>query len=658
VPHAIELLHPDLPELLDELLRRQGWSWESVERGDARLPGAPGKPVTLRDLEWFLINADPVLWGECNLVNRLEDGGGLWRFFDYQKPSLRLRRHVVHQDGAEVGKTREIITLIGWGLIGLQRGSILVGSSLDGDLDEIWEELQFQLASNPFLAAQVAKSTTKPYRRLTFTNGLKVLFRPAGHDGSAFRGVHVRGWLLHDEAAKVTNPRSFAEFWRAAKPGAEIRIYSVPTGDRLCTFQRIADAALPAERVLPDTWDVRTVVNTLLGRRLVPEGSAARTVARDLGGRVWVRFHWPKTIMPAPFWSEERRQDFVAMYGSPDDPGYVHNVLGLPGDPEYSVFPARLLDPATRYIPDYQTVELRWDHRAHRLDVLSRRLNPQHVPTAPGTEDEESVHRANDDVEAEGIALSPYVEDYRDSLDVADFHTLPQEEKRARIAELARSVIRRPAGFLTGGIDVGSASVTEINLEASAPGGLDSWKLRLHLTGWDWYAQRDLILVLDEILHPAGGWGLDATGVGKTLLDILQGESDELRDRLSGFIFNAVVPALNPETGEPQTDPQTGRVPNITYKELGTQLLERALARRAKEIPADPELLHLLQNHTYTETPHGRTFSKRNDHAVDAWRTVELRRYVCAFGAATTTPPVTFKALPGRYDSAALETFA
>jgi hypothetical protein len=30
---------------------------------------------------------------------------------------------------------------------------------------------------------------------------------------------------------------------RGAKPGCEIRIYSVPTGDRQCTFQRIADNA-------------------------------------------------------------------------------------------------------------------------------------------------------------------------------------------------------------------------------------------------------------------------------------------------------------------------------------------------------------------------------------------------------------------------------
>ena len=640
---AIELLHPDLPELLDELLRRQGWSWETVERGEARLNG---QAVTLDNLQWFLLNSDPVLWAECNLVNRLEDGGGLWRFFDYQKPSLRLRRHVVHQDGAEVGKTREIIALILWGLIGVQRGSILVGSSLDGDLDEIWEELQFQISSNPFLASQVERSTTKPYRRLTMSNGLKVLFRPAGHDGSAFRGVHVRGWLLHDEAAKVVNPRSWNEFWRAAKPGAEIRIYSVPTGDRLCTFQRIADSAIPADNVLPPQ-DARAVMSTILGKT-PKDTSAAGVVARELGGRVWVRFHWPKTIMPAPFWSEERREEFVAFYGGPDAAGYVHNVLGEPGDPEYSVFPARLLDPAVRYIPDYQTVELRWDTRAQQLDIKARRLNPQSDAALAGDDDGD---------ESEGVVLSPYIEVYRDSIDVSDFHALAAEAKRERIAEFVRLVVRRPEGYLTGGIDVASTTVTEINFEAAVPGGIDSWKLRLHLFGWDWYSQLELIAILDEVVHPQGGWGLDATGAGKPLLDILHGESDELRQRVSGFVFNAAIPSLNPETGDPQTDPTTGRTINITYKELGTQLLERALARRGKEIPRDPELLHLLSNHTYKSTPTGRTFSKVNDHVVDSWRTVQLRRYVTEFGSETSTPPVTFKAAPGRYDSANLEGF-
>ena len=347
--HSIELLHPALPELIDALLRRKRWSWQALERGDLKL----GDEVLDVDrLQWWLINADPVLWVETNLVNKPEDGGGLWSLFPYQRPSMRFRGHVVHQDGAEVGKSREIVGLLLWGCLAAERGSVLVGSALDGDLDEIWEEVEWQLTANPFLNDSLRTRTTKPYRRLTWRNGLRVLFRPAGHDGRAYRGIHVRGWLLHDEAAKVVNPRSWAEFWRAAKPGCEIRIYSVPTGDRLCTFQRIADNAVPAESVVPaDT--PRLVIEQLLRPTTAATPEGVRALARDLGGRIWVRFHWPKTIMPAPFWSEDRRQEFIAFYGGPDEPGYVHNVLGLPGDPEYSLFPERLLKPALTWIPDY-----------------------------------------------------------------------------------------------------------------------------------------------------------------------------------------------------------------------------------------------------------------------------------------------------------------
>jgi hypothetical protein len=370
--HSLELLHPALPELIDALLRRNRWSWQALERGDLRL----GDDVLdVGRLQWWLVNADPVLWVETNLVNKPEDGGGLWQLFPYQRPSLRYRGHVVHQDGAEVGKSREIVGLLLWGCLAAEKGSVLVGSALDGDLDEIWEEVEWQLSANPYLADALRGRTTKPYRRLTWTNGLRVLFRPAGHDGRAYRGIHVRGWLLHDEAAKVVNPRSWAEFWRAAKPGCEIRIYSVPTGDRQCTFQRIADTAVPAESVVPaDTPELALAQLLRPAAAATPE--SVRALARDLGNRTWVRFHWPKTIMPHPFWSESRRQEFVGFYGGPDEPGYVHNVLGLPGDPEYSLFPERLLKPSLTWIPDYLSIALRWDSRAGQLDGLSRRLNP------------------------------------------------------------------------------------------------------------------------------------------------------------------------------------------------------------------------------------------------------------------------------------------
>ena len=634
--HSVELLHPALPELIDALLRRNRWSWQALERGDLKL----GDEVLNVDrLQWWLLNADPVLWVETNLVNRPEDGGGLWQLFPYQRPSLRFRGHVVHQDGAEVGKSREIVGLLLWGCLAAERGSVLVGSALDGDLDEIWEEVEWQLSANPFLADSLRSRTTKPYRRLTWRNGLRVLFRPAGHDGRAYRGIHVRGWLLHDEAAKVVNPRSWSEFWRAAKPGCEIRIYSVPTGDRQCTFQRIADNAVPSDSIVPaDTPPL--VVEQLLrpGAAATPE--SVRTLGRDFGNRIWVKFHWPKTIMPHPFWSEERRQEFVGFYGGPDEPGYVHNVLGLPGDPEYSLFPERLLKPALTWIPDYLSVSFRWDSRAGQLDGLSRRLNPSYPW---GEEGEPQPTEDDDPEEAEGTeALQPYLTVLQDGLDVSGWDRWDAERRREVVADLARFFVRPIPGDLTAGVDVGSATVTEI-LFQRRNGLADTLVLRIHLTGWNWYAQRDFILALDAILKPAGGWGFDATGVGRVLVDLL---APGLADRLSGYVFNRSTPAIDPTTGEAQLDPASGREVLISYKELGTQLIERRLHGRTLELPFDPEVRHLLANHTYSQSGDTRRFSKLNDHLVDALRVAELRK-LTADWAAVSTPPLRHAAPAG-----------
>jgi len=644
--HNLELLHPALPELIDALLRRNRWSWQALERGDLKLGD---EALTLDRLQWWLVNADPVLWVETNLVNKPEDGGGLWQLFPYQRPSLRYRGHVVHQDGAEVGKSREIVGLLLWGCLAAERGSVLVGSALDGDLDEIWEEVEWQLSANPYLADALRNRTTKPYRRLTWRNGLRILFRPAGHDGRAYRGIHVRGWLLHDEAAKVVNPRSWAEFWRAAKPGCEIRIYSVPTGDRQCAFQRIADNAVPSESVVPsDTPEL--AIEQLLRPVAAETPEGVRALARDLGGRTWVRFHWPKTIMPHPFWSEDRRQEFIGFYGGPDEPGYVHNVLGLPGDPEYSLFPERLLKPALTWIPDYLTLSFRWDTRAGQLDGHARRLNPSY-PWGEETGEQEPPRRGkgtqprvstlgtevdDDPEEAEGAldALQPYLTVLQDTLDISGWDRWDADRRRQSITDLAGYFLRAIPGDLTAGVDVGSATVTEILFERRN-GLSDTVVLRLHLTGWNWYAQRDFILALDAILHPAGGWGFDATGVGRVLVDLL---APDLGERLSGYVFNRATPALDPTTGEPQLDPTSGREILISYKELGTQLIERRLHGRTLELPFDPEVRHLLANHTYSQSGEARRFSKINDHLVDALRVAELRKLTADW--ATFTPPL------------------
>jgi hypothetical protein len=352
--------------------------------------------------------------------------------------------------------------------------------------------------------------------------------------------------------------------------------------------------------------------------------------------------------MPAPFWSDDRRQEFVAFYGGPDEPGYLHNVLGLPGDPEYSLFPERLLKPALTWIPDYLTVGLRWDSRAGQLDGLARRLNPSYPwgeerdPQPPTDEDPEEKDGTAD-------ALQPYLPVLQEQLDVSGWDHWDAARRRQTIADLAGLFVRALPGNLTAGVDVGSATVTEIVFERRNASRADAVVLRLHLTGWNWYAQRDLILALDAILHPAGGWGFDATGVGRVLVDLL---APDLGERLSGYVFNRSAPALDPATGEALLDPNTGREVLLSYKELATQLIERRLHGRGLELPFDPEVRHLLANHTYSQTGDIRRFSKLNDHLVDALRVAELRKLTADW--ADSAPPL-LHATPSGSVSASLD---
>lgn len=629
---APSLLHPDLPGLIDALLKMWGKSWEALERGDLKIQG---KALTLTALQFLLISLDPVLWGECNLLSRPEDGHGFWSFFDYQKASLRHVGDVVHQDGAEVGKSREIVTLALWSCLGAHKGSVLVGSALDGDLDEIWDEVMFQEASNPFIAAQVTRKTTKPYRRITFANGLKILLRPAGFDGRAFRGIHVGGYLLHDEAAKVENEQCWNEFWRAGKPGHEVRIYSVPTGRREIVFQRIADRATPAT-------PVDASPSSLVARLFKPASSSRPE------RKTWTRFHWPKTIMPAPYWSEERKAAYVEKYGSTDAPGYVHNVLGLPGDPEYSVFPWRLLEPCLRFVPDYRTISFHWDAREKLLTTSVDRLNPLYRLLR---DDGELVASSGEEEEVQESVL-PFLPEVRESVSIAGFDLWPPERRRAFLSDLVQAAVPRLTGSLTGGIDVGSSSVTASPVCRVSPDGAKTLVLRIRFLNFGWDALRDGIWALDAALgHPEGGWGLDATGVGSAVAELLNQEggpfslrTDCPRLRLSPYVFNRVTEVLS-EQGEPLTDPNTGQPLRLDYKELATQALERDLSTRKLLLPIDPDLLQTLQDHTYSivGSTGRRTFRKVDDHDIDGLRTLLLRLQSVRFGV-SPPPPVTFVA--------------
>ena len=86
----------------DAWMAERGWAWRALERGDYG--------ITVDEALVVFTFEDPLRWAETFLFE--PDSGDPYRFWDYQRPSMRAwMQDVIHQDGAECGKTREIIAL-------------------------------------------------------------------------------------------------------------------------------------------------------------------------------------------------------------------------------------------------------------------------------------------------------------------------------------------------------------------------------------------------------------------------------------------------------------------------------------------------------------------------------------------------------------------
>lgn len=614
----LELIHPDLEPAMDAWLRTRGHAWQQLERGEIAFGD---RPLTSLDLQFLLVTGDPVFFVETFFVERDDVDGRPWRLFDYQKPSMRHRGNTVHECGAEVGKTREIVGLATWMLLGCaprQRGDLLISASQDGHLDSIYDEILFQLRSTPYLEQQIdwAASRVKPYRKIVALNGNRLELRPAGYDGEAIRGLHVGLAGFLDEAAKLKNPRIFDEFFRALKPGAEGRLYSTPDGDRHSTFYRLCQQATEHRAAALN----QPTAPSAPGAELPPSVPGLFPSSTGLGPHA-IKFRWSKRLMPPPFWSAERRRKLIEQYGGVDSPGYQQLVEGNWGDPAASVFPWEQFAPRCRYVPEYVGASLLWNAAERSVHVEAWRLDPTfQIGARPG--DEEGAARA----------AQPRLQILDRDLDAANFS----------LEGMLTSIFARLPGHLVAGVDCGATDDPTEILVWEVRGALTRCVARLQLKRFDYPQQRTAIRVLDQLLTPSHGWGLDATGVGSALEHLLrEGEAGwSLDGRVTGFVFNARSVDRNPETGEEILE-ATGKARTVTYKELGTRLLEMALQRARIEFPADPDFLSQFPSHTASVGASGqRVFSRTGDHLVDASRTAHLRLFELQHGDAA--PPIVY----------------
>ncbi|MDP2167970.1 MAG: hypothetical protein Q8J64_06540 [Thermodesulfovibrionales bacterium] len=562
----------------EQWLERHDWTWHQLARGEF-----PPGYTSLDVFQLACLCDDPILFCRAFLRDP-DDPKTPWEFWDYQTESVRQRGNTIHECGAEVGKTREIIAYSLWKAFTTERGSGLITAPMLTHLMEIIDALTEQL-SNPLFKGSLILHRKYPHNHMKFSNGFTIDFRPAGFDGEALRAVHVKTFAIMDEATKAKNPAIFKEFWRATKPGAEHKLYSTPDGDRSCVFYRLCQKA---------EGKLKEEENDLL-------------TGKELSFK---KFHWSKTLMPVPFWTPERRRFYVEQYGGEDSPGYQQNVLGNWGDPENSVFPwyqfARLL----KDIPEYRRLKILVDDSQGEVSLFGTRYALPETTEGDARPQEQilcdrRIRRADFDIRSEVKSF---------------FSNLP--------------------GLKFAGADLGfSQDPTEIYIKL-VMGRTHRLIARLQLKGVSYDQQAEAIDAFDDIYDGGSmtlGWGIDFGNAGSAVVHVLQNQerysAKKYEDRLTGYQFGATYDAVD-EEGEVIMDRHTKKPVKLTAKELATELMTKKMQRQELEYPYDPDLILFYPNHTYREGEKHRIYRKDDDHVIDADRVLTLRVILPGEGAA------------------------
>lgn len=583
-------------DVFDDWLGQNGLTWQQAARGDYG-------GLSVEALQFAFLCDSPVRWAKAFLNDPDADTPEPYTFFDYQVPSvMAFDQDVAHQDGAEVGKTREIIVLVLWaattGMGGrFTRPQLLVCAPQQSHLDEIIMEIESAAGlsedgagKGSFVSQLWLKPKRKPHimHRFLCPNAgnpdrpgiSRVYYRPSGHDGEAFRGIHVNCLGLFDEAAKVKNPTIFSEFYRALKPGCHSRFYSVPDGDRNSEYYKLTTRAV--ENLPPGIEGVRL-------------------------------FRWAKSLMPDPFWSASRKAHFIRVYGGEDSPGYQRNVEGNHGQQSDSVFPWHVLEKNIVDVAEYRGLVLLGQNDT-ALSAEAYKITGSYngkgkfigEPTTIVNRHEEHSAMFSSDSSAR------------------------REAVRALIREFFTPADR---GIYWFGADLGYA-VDPSELVIYREFGTQLRRIaRLSMKGVGYDVQCELIYCLDEIFGFQGSWGVDFGSAGTPVVQMLSSldiyADGNYEERMTGFNFATATDAID-ELGETlmETDKRTGdqKPSRMPAKQLATDAISLRLQRGGYDLPYDNVVLQHYSNHTSREGSRWLIYDKKDDHTIDADRACMLRK--------------------------------
>lgn len=573
-------------------LEQFDWTYHQLARDEFPEPFS-----SLMEFQMACFGTNPLLWVPAFLREPEDpDHQDSYNLWDYQKESLIYPGHTIHKCGAEVGKSREILAKGMFKAFTVNNGSGLTGAPQQTHLDEIIEMVTEQLDWNPDLAAELIQHKKNPHNRFKFANGFKWYFRPSGHDGEAYRGVHVRTFAQKDEAAKDDNIKQYSEFFRACKPGCIVGLYSVPDGRRDTEFYRLSKIA-----------------EGNISKEEEMEIDSFKQAAGHIKSIKFRIFKWSKELMPPPYWTPERKKFYIDLYNGEDSPDYKHNVKGEDGDPANSVFPWQQFKYCIKDIPEYRCLKVLVD--AANNEVIVTGYKCEYV-----TGDSGPVPRINELVDVT-FRNSTFFDDEKDG---------------SEFRKVIKSFFNGAPGSKIGGGDFGfSGDPTEITIY-NIIGKKDRMIARLQLRGVTYDQQCEALDAMDDVFGDEGlgsasplQWGTDFGNAGSAVAHILQGQErykqKDYSNRLRGFQFESTAEDIN-EEGVAIIDSKTGKPAKKTMKELATEnILVKKMQRMDLEYPPDPDIITQYTGHTVTAGKH-RIYSKGNDHIIDANRGQALAR--------------------------------
>jgi hypothetical protein len=593
-------------------LEKHDWTYHQISRNEfpkitfANYYTERFKPQTriktLGEFQLRCINNDPGLWVPY-FLREPEDPDHLdsYALWPYQLESIRHICPTIHKCGAEVGKTRELTAWSLWKAFTVPGGSGLVGAPQLTHLEEIIDAKLDQLEWNEDLKPSLIRHKKVPHHSMKWASGFKEDYRPAGHDGEAFRGVHVRTYGIIDEAAKLYNKKQWSEFFRALKPGCVPKFYSVPDGRRDTEFYRLGKLAEGADKA--------------------EASEATKAASKYVQSLKYKLIVWPKTIMPPPYWTPERKTKYIDEFGGEDSPGYQHNIMAQDGDPENPVFPWSQFQYVVKEVPEYRCLKILVDDKNNEVIVRGYKY---------------AISGYNGGPVPEMITLIDTtftLKDREKGKGFFDYDLVADSEGNIKMTEsefrnLIKGFFVKVPGLNRMGGDFGySQDPTELLVKHIV--GKEKIRIaRLHMKHVTYDIQDQAFDALDDIycLRDTISGGTDLGNAGSAVMHDLCGlpqyRHKDYENRLKGFQFEGTTENRD-EEGTPMVDAKNDKPVKITMKEFATDHLTRGIQRHTEVFPPDPDMITFYTGHTCTAGKH-RIYDKKNDHIIDADRAEEL----------------------------------